>query len=162
MRAVYGDAERLVAGVAVGVLDRDEAGHRLVGVRRVAERGRDLVRVERAVRPIAELEDARAHDDRVTGRLVPDDVALGAGDHLAAARHVGHQRHEVAHRPRRDEQAGLLAEQLRRPLLERVDRRVLAEDVVADLGGGHRAAHLGGRAGDGVGAEIDRGHRRRV
>ena len=37
------------------------------------------------------------------------------------------------------------------------DGRVLAVDVVADLGLGHRAAHALGGAGDGVGAEVDHG-----
>ena len=40
-------------------------------------------------------------------------------------------------------------------VLEGVDRRVLAVDVVADLGVGHGLAHLGGRPGDGVGSEVD-------
>ncbi len=146
----------------MSVLDRDEGGGRLVRVGRVAERTRDLVRVERPVRSVAELEDTRPDNDRMAGRLVPDDVALGAGDDLAAARHVGHQGHEVAHRPGRHEEARFLAEELGGPFLERVDRRILAEDVVAELGRGHRAAHLGGRMGDGVGAEIEDGHGRRV
>ena len=64
--------------------------------------------------------------------------------------------------PDETKSAGLLPEELGRALLERVDRRVLAPDVVADLGGGHRPAHLGGWLGDGVGAEVDRGHGRRV
>ena len=58
---------------------------------------------------------------------------------------VGQLGDEVAHRPRGDEQAGLLAEQLGGAFLERVDRRVVAEDVVADLGLRHRPAH--GRRG---------------
>ena len=45
-------------------------------------------------------------------------------------------------------------------LLEGVDRRVLAVDVVADLGVGHGPAHLRRRPGDGVGAEVD--HRPRL
>ena len=40
----------------------------------------------------------------------------------------------------------------------RVDRRVLAVDVVADLGGGHRRAHAVGRAGERVAAQVDGGH----
>ena len=64
-----------------------------------------------------------------------------------AAREVGELGDEVALRPAGDEQPGLLAEQLGRALLERVDRRIVAEDVVADLGVGHRAAHLGRSAG---------------
>ena len=59
---------------------------------------------------------------------------------------VRHVRHEVAHRAAGDEQAGLLAGQLGGALLERDDRRVVAEDVVADLGVGHRATHLAARA----------------
>ena len=44
------------------------------------------------------------------------------------------------------EERGLVAEQPGDPLLERADRRVLAVDVVADLGARHRGAHrLGGR-----------------
>ena len=45
------------------------------------------------------------------------------------------------------------------PFFEGVDGRILSEDVVADLGVGHGAAHLRGRAGDGVGTQIDHGHR---
>ena len=54
---------------------------------------------------------------------------------------VGHQGDEVAHRAAGDEQAGLLAGQLGGALLERDDGRVVAEDVVADLGVGHGPAH---------------------
>ena len=38
--------------------------------------------------------------------------------------------------------------------------RVVAVDVVADHGRGHRLAHRGRRAGDGVGAKVDRAHGR--
>ena len=95
-------------------------------------------------------------------RLVSDDVALRACDHLAAARDMGHEGDEVAHRARRHEEAGLLAEQLGRAFLERVDRRVLAKDVVSELGHRHRPAHLVGGLGDGIGAQIDERHERRV
>ena len=59
--------------------------------------------------------------------------------------------------------AGLLARQLGGALLERDDGRVVAEDVVAELRLGHRAAHLGRGLGDRVGAQVDpsRGHRGR-
>ena len=122
----------------------------------------DRREVHRAVRPILERADARADDDRVTGRLVDDDVVLAAGDRLLAAAQVRHLRDEVAHRPRRDEEARLLAEQLGGAFLEGVDRRVVAEDVVADLGLGHRAAHRRRGLRDGVAAQVDQGHGRRV
>ena len=38
-------------------------------------------------------------------------------------------------------------------------QRVVAEDVVADLGGGHGGAHGGGRPGHGVAAQVDGGFR---
>jgi hypothetical protein len=43
-------------------------------------------------------------------------------------------------------------------LLQGVDGRVLAVDVVADLGGGHGGAHGLGRPGERVAAEVDGGH----
>jgi hypothetical protein len=58
----------------------------------------------------------------------------------------------------REPERGFLAQQAGDALLEAVDRRVVAELVVADLGLGHRGAHPGRRPGDGVGTEIDRCH----
>ena len=63
----------------------------------------------------------------------------------------------VAHRAGGDEQRRLLAEQVGDALLEPVDGGVFAEDVVADLGGGHGGAHGGRGAGDRVAAEVDHG-----
>ena len=146
----------------MGVLDGDQAADRFVRVVRVTERRLDLGRVDRPVRAVVQGADARSDDDRVTGRLVDDEVVLAAGDRLLAAREVGHLGDQVAHRPRRDEQAGFLAEQLRRALLEGVDGRVVAEDVVADLGLGHRPPHRRGGLGDGVAAQVDPGHGGRV
>ena len=157
-----GGRQRLAHRMRVGVLDGDHPGDRLVRVRGVAERVIDLVEVEGAVGPVVEGADAGPHDDRVAGRLVDDHVMLAAGDGLLAARQMGHLGDEVAHRPRRDEQAGLLAEQLRGALLEGVHRGVVAEDVVADLGVGHRPAHGRRRLRDRVAAEVDEGHGRRV
>ena len=97
---------------------RDEAADRLVDVGRVAEGGVDLGRVHRPVGPIIEGPDAGADDDRVAGRLVDDDVVLAAGDGLLAAGEVRHLGDEVAHRAARDEEAGLLAEELGGAFLE--------------------------------------------
>ena len=94
--------------------------------------------------------------------LVDDQVVLATGDRLLAAAEVRHLGDEVAHRARGDEQAGLLAEQLGGPLLERVDGGVVPEDVVADLGVGHRPAHRRRRVGDRVAAQVDAGHGRAV
>jgi hypothetical protein len=75
---------------------------------------------------------------------------------------VGELGDDVAHRTRRHEQPGLLAEQLRGTCLEGVDGGIVTEDVVADFGLGHGPAH--GRAGlrNGVAAKVDHGHERRV
>ncbi len=65
------------------------------------------------------------------------------------------QRDLVRHAPRRREQRGLLAEQRGRERFEPLERRVLAVRVVADLGRGHRRAHLGCRLRDRVGPQVD-------
>ena len=155
----YADGTRLVVGVGGGVLEHHQAGDRLVDVHRVAEALAHAVEVERPVGVLEDGVDGAADDDGVARRLVQHDVAVDAGDRLLAPLEVGHLGHEVAHRARGDEQAGLLAEQLRRALLERDHRRVVAEDVVADLRLGHRATHLGRGLRDGVGPQVDEGHR---
>ena len=65
----------------------------------------------------------------------------GAEQHLVAAgRTCRRDRDLVAHRPRRQEDGGLVAEQLGDALLQSaLTRRVLAALLVADLGGGHGA-----------------------
>ena len=156
--AGVGGGQRLAHGVGVRVLDGDEAGDRFVDVGRVAEGRVDLGRVERPVGPVLQRPDAGADDDRVTGRLVEDDVVLAAGDGLLAAPEVGHLGDEVAHRPGGDEQPGLLAEEVRGTLLERDDRRVVTEHVVAERRVRHRPAHRRGRVRDGVAAQVDAGH----
>ena len=100
----------------------------------IAEGRVDLGQVHRAVGPVLEGADARADDHGMTGGLVDDEVVLAAGDRLLTAREVGHLGDEVAHRAAGHEQAGLLAEQLGRALLEGVDGRVVTEHVVAELG----------------------------
>ena len=62
----------------------------------------------------------------------------------------------VGHRSRRHEDRGLLSQQLRRAGLERVNRGVLAEDVIAHLGLSHRPAHRRGRPRHRVRPQINR------
>ena len=68
-----------------------------------------------------------------------------AGDRSPGRGRGGPARDEVAHRAAGDEQPGVLAEEVRGAFLEGDDGRVVAEDVVADLGRGHRPAHRVGR-----------------
>ena len=121
----------------------------------VAPRAADRVEVHPAIRAPRQQLHRRAYHDGEVGRLVRERVGTVTGDDLAAARHLGHERDEVAHRAAGHEQGGFLAGQLRRALLERDDGRVVAEDVVAQLSLGHRPAHLGRGLGDGVGAQVD-------
>ncbi len=103
--------------------------------------------VDRPVGLLRQRAHGGSHDDRVTCGLVHDHVAGRGGDDFLAAGQVRHLGHEVAHRPGGHEEAGLLPQQLGRAFLERVDGRVVAEDVVAELGGRHGAAHRRRRAG---------------
>ena len=80
-------------------------------------------------------------DDRCPAGFVVVDVGLVADDHFVATLTVCQQARQVAHRPARHEDGGLFADALRGSTLELVDGGVVAEDVVAYLGGGHRGAH---------------------
>ena len=87
--------------------------------------------------------------------LVDHHVLPAAGDHARTRRGQQPESELISHRPRRHEQGRLLPDPLGEGVLQSVDRRVLAVDVVADLRLGHRPAHLRCRTGDRVGAEVD-------
>ncbi|MCK7533860.1 MAG: hypothetical protein MZV63_23950 [Marinilabiliales bacterium] len=100
--------------------------------------------------PSALVRTGRKHqaaERRRPAVLVVIDVRLVAQDDVLAAPAVREQRREVAHRAARDEHGGFLAGHLRGKRLQAIDRRIVAEHVVADLGGRHGLAH--GRRGDG-------------
>src|SRR5215469_12451422 len=70
---------------------------------------------------------------------------------------VGVHGYLVTHRARRQVERRLTAGQLSGPILQSVDRRVVAVPVVAHLRCGHRLPHLLRWLGDGVGAEVNAG-----
>jgi hypothetical protein len=142
------------AAAVVRVLHRDRRGGGQVPVAL-----RPHLRDERVdVEPAAGRDDGPGRDaehHRSRAQLVGDHVRIGVAEHLLAG--LGDQAHPdlVAHRPRRHEQRGLVAEQVGDPLLQRPDRRVLAVDVVPHLGLGHGPAHRRGGPGDRVGTKVD-------
>ena len=78
------------------------------------------------------------------------DVRLGLHRHPVAWSGLAANRDLIGHRPRRNVHRVLLAEQLGDPPLEGIDRRIVAEDVVSDLGARHGGSHRLGWAGDRV------------
>jgi hypothetical protein len=84
-------------------------------------------------------------------------VGVGLADHLAAGLDERPEQHQRPHDAGRHEQRRLAAEQAGDLLLQCLGVGVLTVDVVADVGGGHRATHVLGRPGDGVGAQVDHG-----
>ena len=91
--------------------------------------------------------------------LMPDGVGSTGDDDVVAGRGERAEHDLVGHRAGREPEGCFLAKQFGDPILQAVDRRVVTELVVADLGGGHRGAHARRGPGNGVGAEIDRCHR---
>ncbi len=79
-------------------------------------------------------------------QLVQEDVGIVSADQLVPRLGEQPQRDLVAHRRAREVDGFLLAEQLRDPLLERRNRRILALLLVADDGLRHRFAHALGTA----------------
>ncbi len=90
--------------------------------------------------------------------LVVHDVAIAIADDFVALAGQRAQRDLVRHRPGRHPDRRLLAEQLGDALLQRIDGRVFAVDVVAHLSGGHRLAHARGGLRDGVASQVDEVH----
>ena len=94
-------------------------------------------------------------EHRRAALFVEEDVGLRVQEDLVAALRQGVERDLVGHRARGAEDRRLLAEQSRRLVLQAVDGRVVPEDVVTDLGRGHRPTHLRPRLGDRVAAHVD-------
>ena len=104
---------------------------------------------------LADLGELHPGVHRARARLVPHQVALPTHDHIVAGPGQQSQRDLVGHGAGRQPERSLLAEQCRALLLQRVDRRILAELVVADRRRRDHRAHRRRRPRDGVGAEID-------
>ena len=156
-RGVHDGAELLerpdpAAGAVVGVLEGDRRHRRVVVIVRRQRRG-DLVGREHA--GTADGEDLHAGQRGGAAGFVAQQVAAGAGQHHVAVAGERADRRLIGHRAARHEQCRRHAEALRGDRLQAVDGRILAVDVVADLGRGHRRAHRRGRAGDGVAPQVD-------
>ena len=147
------------------LLDGDEPRPRGVAVARRALRqdGAQRVRAEDPGAPGVGRQHGhhRAADRGRAAALEAQRVGeLAEVQLVAAGADVQAHPDRVAHRAARQEDRGLLAEQRGHALLEREHRRVLAALLVAHLRGGHRGAHRLGRAGLGVGVEIDHSYPR--
>jgi hypothetical protein len=118
--------------------------------------GVDLGQVHRAVGALRQRLRLDAAQHRGAASLPAVGMGHLADDVLVAAAAVAHQPAQVALRAGGHEQRGLETEVGRDASLQRVDRGVVAEDVVAQRGGTHRVPHRRGRAGDGVAAQVDR------
>ena len=147
--------QRLSHRQVVRVLENHEGCGWLVDVARIPEGAVDGSWIDRAVGSHPNGSRRGAHDDRMAAGLPVDDVRSRSCDELKAPPEMRQHRDQVAHRPGNDEQAGVLAEQRRRTLLQGVDRRVFAEDVVADVRRCHRSPHLLRGLGHRVGAQVD-------
>ena len=122
---------------------------------RLADLRLDLVEVHEAVLVVADLSQVDAGDARGAAELRLHDVRQVARDGLVAAAAVGQQRDQVRHGAGSDVERSFLAHAFCRHRLQALDRGVVAQDVVTDLGVRHRLAHRGRGVGHGVGAQVD-------
>ena len=142
------------AAAVVRVLETDQAGAREVLVV-AADRCLYRSQVETPAFVIRHRAQTQAADGPGAAYLEDQRMRLLADDHLVAPAGVRQQRREVALRPAGREKRRLFAQPLRRHLLKPIDRRVFAEDVVAQLRVRHRLAHFGRRQRDGIAAQVD-------
>jgi len=152
-----GERQHLAAG---GVLQAEQPALRVVRVVGL-DRLLDRRQRQRAVGRVLERLRLDTAERRRAAALPAIRVRHLADDVFVAAAAMREDRDQVALRAAGDIESRLLAEHRRDPVLQRVDARVVAEDVVADFGSGHRRAHRRGRPRHRVAPEIDhaaRGH----
>jgi hypothetical protein len=90
--------------------------------------------------------------------FVPDDMRLVAHDDVVARPGQQLEAGLVRHGAARQEEGGLLAQEIGDPLLQPAHRRVLAVLVVANRCLRHRHAHARRRQRHGIRAEVDAVH----
>lgn len=93
------------------------------------------------------------------GLFAVENVAAGFAEQFIAWLAVDAYPELVAHCAGGDERRVFFAQQVGDAFFESADGRVLAEDVVAHFGGGHRGPHGSGGAGERVATEVDHGGR---
>ncbi len=96
-------------------------------------------------------------EERRTPRFVVERVGHPVHQDLVPCPAVYREGDLVAHGAGGEEDRRLLAEELRHAFLQPVGGRVLAALLVPHLRARHRLAHGFGRAGHGVGEEVDHG-----
>src|SRR2546425_918819 len=145
------------AAAVVRVLDRDRPLARIVVGLAGAEHGPHRLRREDPARTVDD-QALRAPERRDGAALVIDDMAAPVADDLFAHARERAEGDLVRHRPGGHPHGRFLAQQRRDAVLQRIDGGVLAVHVVAHFGGRDGLAHPGGRAGDGIAAQIDEVH----
>src|SRR5262249_6850149 len=124
-------------------------------VARRADAVHELLNLQHAVVALDGLR-GDAEQLRVSALLVAHNVAVGFAEEFVTGVAMDPHAKLIAHRPRRDEESGLLAQHPGDLFFESADCRVLAENVVTDVRGGHRGAHAGRGASYGIAAKVDR------
>ena len=127
-----------------GLLDADQGLRRLVARARM-QGGAKRLRRELAV--IArQLRDLETAERRMRAAFARDDMRADMGEKLIAGPAMRQRRRHVAHGARRHEHGGFLAEQIGDALAQQIDRRIVADLLVADFRPCNRLAHCRRRA----------------
>ena len=118
---------------------------------------RDFAEVHAAIFRAFQRLRLDAAEHRRTARLVAVGVGVLGDDVFVATLAVGEQRHQIALGAGGKKQRGFVAGHFREFLLEPPHRRVFVIYIIADLGGGHGAAHVVAGGGNGVAAQVNYG-----
>ena len=153
-----GGGHHHAAAPVMGVLKAEHGGGGEMGVALGPDGAGHVVWVDAALGVVGHQAGLGSGQGGLSPAFVPEHVGLVAHDDLVAPVAVGQSGDEVAHGAAGGQQAGFLAQHGGGPLLQLINGRVLAENVVAHLGLGHGPAHLAGGFGDCVAAQIDQCH----
>ena len=134
------------------VLQTDQTGLREVQLGD-ADGGLDVPGRHDPVGPGHPVDEQPAHR-RDARHLGPEDVGVTLQNRLLTVSGVGQDGDEIPHRAADHEEGCLLAEELRRVLLQLADRGIPLAPIVPHLRSRHRLPHLLGRLRDRVTAKV--------
>ncbi len=151
LRGIYGAAASVVR-----VFEADQAGWGVMRVLPAANLRGNLVGGDDAALS-SNLIDLHAREGCDPAGFGAKGVIALFHDNFITGLGMGLDAELVGHGTGRDKQSCFIAEKIGGHVLQAIDRRVFAKDIVADLSVCHGLSHLGGGLGYGIATQIDHG-----
>ena len=121
------------------------------------DRAVDIGRVDAAIGTNRHGGEHDAAKNRRTASFIDKHMVINTGEDFLTTLAMRHHRTEIPLRTTRHQKRGFLAKQCGRLVLQRIDRWIIAIDIITNFGRHHRSTHAFGWPGHRIAAHVDTG-----